>query len=242
MAEDLEQVDTLRRELVANVSHELRTPVAALMAQLENMVDGVSPADAESLGAALHQAERLGRLVTDLLDLSRLEAGAVGLDLATVEVRTLLDDVVAGARLIAPAKDLRFDVDVVPSDLAVPADAKRLDQVLTNLVQNAVRHSPRGGTVRLEAHVESREVVLDVVDEGPGIAREDRSRVFERFTRGNVPAVTGQISTGGTGLGLAIVRWAVQLHGGTVEVADSTIGCDMRVRLPVRPQVRDSHT
>jgi signal transduction histidine kinase len=240
MAEDLEQVDTLRRELVANVSHELRTPVAALMAQLENMVDGVSPADAESLGAALHQAERLGRLVTDLLDLSRLEAGAVGLDLATVEVRGLLDDVVAGARLISPGKNLRFDVDVVPEGLAVTADAKRLDQVLTNLAQNAVRHSPRGGTVRLEARLDGREVVLDVVDEGPGIAHEDRSRVFERFTRGNVPAVTGQISTGGTGLGLAIVRWAVQLHGGTVEVADSTIGCDMRVRLPARPPVRDS--
>ncbi len=120
MAEDLEQVDTLRRELVANVSHELRTPVAALMAQLENMVDGVSPADAESLGAALHQTERLGRLVTDLLDLSRLEAGAVGLDLATGRgPRPAGRRRWPGRGSIAPAKDLRFDVDVVPEDLAV---------------------------------------------------------------------------------------------------------------------------
>lgn len=238
MAEDLEQADTLRRELVANVSHELRTPIAALRAQLENLADGVTPATPETLGAVLAQTERLGRLVTDLLDLSRLEAGAVGLDLRPVDVRLLLDDAVAAAELIAPRKELRFEVDVAPADLTVPADEQRLGQVVTNLVQNAVRHSPRGGTVRLLARREPRDVVIDVVDEGPGIAREDRTRVFERFTRGNVPAVTGQISTGGTGLGLAIVRWAVTLHGGTVEVADSARGADMRVRLPAeRPGV-----
>lgn len=232
MAQDLEQADTLRRELVANVSHELRTPVAAILAQLENMVDEVSPADPETLGAALHQAERLGRLVTDLLDLSRLEAGAVGLDMVPVGVRAMFTDVVTGARLISPAKELEFVVDVEPGDLTVPADSKRLDQVVTNLVQNAVRHSPVGGTVRLTARRSGREVVLDVLDQGAGIARADRARVFERFSRGNVPAVTGQISTGGTGLGLAIVRWAVQLHGGAVEVVDSAVGCDMQVRLP----------
>ncbi|MDO8108614.1 ATP-binding protein [Isoptericola sp. b441] len=235
MAEDLEQADLLRRELVANVSHELRTPVAALQAQLENLVDGVSPADPETLGAALHQTERLGSLVADLLDLSRLEAGAVGLEVAPIQVRELLDDVVQGARLIAPAKELDLAVEVEPGDLTVAGDAKRLDQVVTNLVQNAVRHSPRGGRIALTARREGREVVLDVVDQGPGIPREDRARVFERFTRGNVPAVTGQISTGGTGLGLAIVRWAVQLHGGTVEVVDSDKGCDMQVRLPIQP-------
>lgn len=232
MAEDLEQADLLRRELVANVSHELRTPLAALRAQLENLVDGVSPADPETLGAALHQTERLGRLVTDLLDLSRLEAGAGGLELEPVRLQGLFDDVVEAAALIAPAKNLSFMVDVRPAGLTVSGDAKRLDQVVTNLVQNAVRHSPPGGEVRLTARRDGRDVVLDVIDQGSGIAREDRARVFERFTRGNVPAITGQISTGGTGLGLAIVRWAVQLHGGSIEVVDSDSGCDMQVRLP----------
>ncbi|MCV2394117.1 ATP-binding protein [Actinotalea sp. M2MS4P-6] len=238
MAEDLEQADTLRRELVANVSHELRTPVAALQAQLENMVDGVSPADPETLNAALAQTERLGRLVTDLLDLSRLEAGAVALDIAPVEVATLCDEAVAAARLVAPSKGLTFEVDVEPADLAVPADSQRLHQVLANLLQNAVRHSPRGGVVRVMGAREGRDVVLDVIDQGPGIPKEDRTRVFERFTRGNVPAITGQISTGGTGLGLAIARWAVTLHGGTIEVADSARGCDMRVRLPAEVALR----
>jgi signal transduction histidine kinase len=233
MAEDLEQADALRRELVANVSHELRTPVAALQAQLENMVDGVSAADPDTLQAALSQAERLGRLVTDLLDLSRLEAGAVGLEISEVQLSTLFDDVADAARLIAPAKGLTFEIQVTPPSLAVSADARRLEQVVTNLVQNAVRHSPAGGTVLLTAQRDGREVVLDVLDEGAGIAKEDRARIFERFTRGNAPAITGQISTGGTGLGLAIVRWAVTLHGGSVEVADTVSGCDMRVRLPL---------
>ncbi len=232
MAEDLEQSDTLRRELVANVSHELRTPVAALQAQLENMVDGVTLAEPETLRAALAQTERLGRLVTDLLDLSRLEAGAVALEVAPVGLATLFDEAVAGARLLSPHKGLSFVTEVDPPDLVVPADSQRLHQVLANLLQNAVRHSPREGTIRLTARRSGTDVVLDVVDQGPGVRKEDRTQIFERFTRGNVPAVTGQISTGGTGLGLAIVRWAVTLHGGSVQVADSARGCDMRVRLP----------
>ncbi|NTW38306.1 MAG: HAMP domain-containing protein [Cellulomonadaceae bacterium] len=236
MAGDLEEADTLRRELVANVSHELRTPVAALRAQLENMVDGVSPADPAALEAALAQTERLGRLVTYLLDLSRLEAGAVGLEIAPVPLDAFLDEAADAAEHIAAGKGLRIEVDVEPPTLTVPADAERLHQVVANLLQNAVRHSPTGGTVRLVARPGVDGVVLDVVDEGPGIAAADRERVFERFTRGNAPAKTGQVSTGGTGLGLAIVRWAVGLHGGTVRVADSITGCVMRVTLPTDRQ------
>lgn len=237
MAEDLEQVDTLRREMVANVSHELRTPVAALRAQLENMVDGVTPADGTSLQAALSQVERLGRLVTYLLDLSRLEAGAVALELADLPLGSFLADAVDDVRPVATDKELRFDVDVAPEDLTVPADAERLHQVVTNLLHNAVRHSPDAGLVQVRARRQGRSVVIDVADEGPGIAPQDRERVFDRFQRGNAPAQTGQTSTGGTGLGLSIVRWAVGLHGGTVEVADSATGCVLRVHLPAtRPR------
>lgn len=232
MAQDLEQVDTLRREMVANVSHELRTPVAALQAQLENMVDGVVPADTTTLQAALDQTERLGRLVAYLLDLSRIEAGAVGLDITDVVVADLLRDAAAIAEPLGAAKGLGFEVDVRPPDLTVPADAERLHQVVVNLLHNAVRHSPEGGAVRLEARRTGAAVVIDVVDEGPGIAPADRQRVFQRFTRGNAPAQTGHVSTGGTGLGLAIVRWAVELHGGTVDVADSPTGARLRVTLP----------
>ncbi|HWS57467.1 MAG TPA: HAMP domain-containing sensor histidine kinase [Actinotalea sp.] len=232
MAGDLEQVDALRREMVANVSHELRTPVAALQAQLENMVDGVTDPDPVSLEAALAQTERLGRLVSYLLDLSRLEAGAVGLDVAVVPLADFLAEAAASADMVAFDRRVTIEVRVVPPDLTVPADAERLHQVVANLLHNAVRHSPVGGVVRLEARRQGGSVVLDVADQGPGIARADRQRVFERFARGNAPTQLGQVSTGGTGLGLSIVRWAVGLHGGTVEVADAPTGCVMRVTLP----------
>lgn len=232
MARDLEQVDLLRREMVANVSHELRTPVTALRAQLENMVDGVSEPDQESLQAALAQTERLGRLVAYLLDLSRIEAGAVGLEIAEVALEPFLRDAAASTEPLAAEKHLTVVTAVQPPGLTVPADGERLHQVVANLLHNAVRHSPVGGQIRLEARRAGSMVLLDVVDEGPGIPRPDRSQVFERFSRGNAPAQTGHESTGGTGLGLAIVRWAVQLHGGTVQVADSSTGCVMRVKLP----------
>lgn len=235
MAQDLEHVDLLRREMVANVSHELRTPVTALRAQLENMVDGVVAPDPETLGVALAQTERLGRLVTYLLDQSRIEAGAVGLELTQVPLRPFLHDAAREAGPVGAGKDVRLLVEVDPPDLAVTADPERLHQVVANLLHNAVRHSPAGAAVRLVARrAADGWVVLDVIDAGPGIPPADRRRVFERFTRGNAAAQTGQVSTGGTGLGLAIVRWAVELHGGTVQVADASVGCTMRVRLPDR--------
>ena len=232
MADDLEQADTLRRELIANVSHELRTPVTALQAQLENIVDGVSEADPATMRVALAQTERLGRLVTYLLDLSRVEAGAVGLEITEVPLRAFLEEAAAGAALVGADKGLTFPVDVDPPDLVVPADPERLHQVVANLLHNAVRHSPPDDVVRLVAQPSGRSVRIDVVDNGPGIAAADRLHVFERFVRGNSPALTGQVSTGGTGLGLAIVRWAVELHGGRIEVADTSSGCTMRVTLP----------
>ena len=232
MADDLQQSDRFRRELVANVSHELRTPVAALQAQLENVVDGVVAPDPPLMQAALAQTERLGRLVTYLLDLSRLEAGDVPLDVEDLALREFLQEAADEAALVAGPRRVRFEVSVTPDDLTVPADPERLHQVVANLLHNAVRHSPLDDVVRLVAQQVGGSVRIDVVDNGPGIAAADRAHVFERFVRGNTPAITGQISTGGTGLGLAIVRWAVELHGGHIEVADTPTGCTMRVTLP----------
>lgn len=243
MAEDLAAADGVRREMIANVSHELRTPVAALRAQLENMVDGVVEPDQQMLEDALAMAERLSRLVGSLLDLSRLEAGAVGLDIVDVPVAAFLDDVVAAARIAAEAagRDVRWRTTTTPADLTVPADPERLHQVLTNLLTNAARHSPRGGHVRLAARYDpaADEVVFDVSDEGHGIEPAERERIFERFQRGSGPAQPGAPSTGGTGLGLSIARWAVTLHGGTIGVAESARGATLRVRLPARrPMLR----
>lgn len=217
MASELEQTDRMRRDLVANVSHELRTPVAGLRAQLENLVDGVTEPDPAALEVALAETERLSMLVSHLLDLSRLDAGVVELDREVIELTPFLHEVVDAADLASGGRDVHWIVDVDPADLTVTADAARMHQVIHNLLENAARHSPAGGRIRIStARTEDREGVrIDVHDEGPGIALEDRSRVFERFQRGGYAD-----SSGGTGLGLAIARWAVGLHGGTIEVLD----------------------
>ncbi len=236
MAADLEAADRQRRELIANVSHELRTPISVLRAVLENVVDGVTGPDDAAVKAALTQTERLGRLVEELLDLSRLEAGAVPLDLSDFEVEPFLARAVAEAA--AAGRPVRFALSVEPRGLTVHADQSRLHQVVANLVDNAAKHSPPGGVVRVGAAAPpGGGVRIEVADEGPGIPEGERVRVFERFTRGGSSSEEGgtQPTGGGTGLGLAIARWAVELHGGTIEVAPSTRGALIRVDLPPGP-------
>ena len=233
MADDLATGDLQRRELIANVSHELRTPVAALQAQLENLADGVTPATPAALGSALHQTERLTRLVTYLLDLSRIEAGASDLHPTAVGLADFLEDAVDEVEMLEAGKQLDFVVDVQPEHLTVPVDRDRFQQVVLNLLHNAIRHSPFASTIRISARRRGDKVQIDVADEGPGIAPEDRERIFARFVHGTSPVHVGPgTSGGGTGIGLAIVRWAVALHGGRVEVADSERGATFRVTLP----------
>ncbi|MCF4122375.1 ATP-binding protein [Antribacter sp. KLBMP9083] len=236
MAEDLESVEKTRRDLIANVSHELRTPVAALQAQLENMVDGVAEPTPAALEQALAQTERLTRLVTYLLDLSRIEAGASALSVGQIAVGDFLEDCAQSLSMVEAGKGLNYVVDVTPEDLMLEADAERLHQVITNLLQNAIRHSPQGGVIRLDGYPVDDLVVIEVSDQGPGIAPQDREQIFERFARGShgPVATPGTGTSGGTGIGLAIVRWAVDLHGGHIEVADSAEGATMRVTLPAR--------
>lgn len=234
MAADLQAADRQRRELIANVSHELRTPISALQAVLENLADGVATADPQTLQAALGQTERLGRLVTELLDLSRIDAGTEPLTRTDVELAPLLDSAVAEAAMTE--RDVRFAVDVSPPDAVAWVDRARLHQVLANLLDNAARHSPPGGTVGVRAATgEQGALRLEVTDEGPGIPPAERGQVFDRFYRG---AGDG---TGSTGLGLAIARWAVSLHGGQIDVADARetasserAGCRFVVELPGR--------
>jgi signal transduction histidine kinase len=222
MAADLEAVDRQRRELVANVSHELRTPVSALHAVLENLVDGVATPNAATLRTALEQTGRLSRLVNDLLDLSRVDAGITALDREHVTLLPFLTDAVEEARLFG--RPVEYAVDAAPA-LTVRADRARLHQLVANLLDNASRHSPSGGTVTARASRSPTGIAIEVSDEGPGISEADRASVFERFT-------TDGTSDGGTGLGLAIARWVTSLHHGTIEVADTTSGCLIRASIP----------
>jgi signal transduction histidine kinase len=228
MSAELAATDRVRRDLVANVSHELRTPITALQAKLENLVDGVEAPDRETFETMLAQVERLGRLVQQLLDLSRLEAGVVPLERAAFPVEPLLEHAVREQRLHAPAVDVAVSVE--PANLTADGDPERVHQVIANLLENAVRFTPQGGTVEVRANRSATGVTIEVLDEGPGIPESDRARVFERFYRTD-PARSSR--EGGAGLGLAIARWIVDLHGGDIhpERRDPQ-GCRMVVTLP----------
>ena len=230
MATELEQVDRVRRDLVANASHELRTPIGALQARLENLVDGVEAADQQTLGGLLAQVQRLGDLTEQLLDLSRLESGAVPLDYAELRARGLLERIAADCSSRAAERGVRVEVEVEPPELALHADEQRLRQVVENLLLNAIRHSPLDGEVVLRAAAEDGGARLEVVDQGPGIPPAETERVFERFYRSDRAR---SADDGGTGLGLAIARWIVELHRGSIEVdRDWTSGCRIVVELP----------
>ena len=228
MAADLAEIDRIRRDLIANVSHELRTPITALRAALENLVDGVERPDPQLLHTMLGQVERLGRLVTQLLDLSRLEAGVVPLQKQRFELRPLLEQAVSEAKLHS-VNGIEFTVDATP-ELTLDADAERVHQVVANLLENAVRHSPSDGRIVAAAHRGDGRVQIEVTDEGPGIAAGDAERVFERFYRADAARAS---SDGGSGLGLAIARWIVDMHGGEIRAAaNEPKGCRMIVTLP----------
>ena len=229
MATELEQVDRMRRDLVANVSHELRTPISALRALLENLIDGVEPVERSTLETTLRQVERLGALVEQLLELSKLESGAVPLERRRIDLRPVAEQVVEESQGAADSRGVGLSVEG-DAEVGLRADEHRLHQVVANLVSNAVRHSPRGCVVRLRVVGDDGRALLEVSDEGPGIAAEEAERVFERFYRSD----QGRAATeGGSGLGLAIARWIVELHGGAIRVeAIEPHGCRMVVELP----------
>lgn len=234
MAADLAAADQRRRELIANVSHELRTPITALQGMLENIVDGVADPEPVTLRVALTQTERLAHLVTDLLDLSRLDAGVVPLRRVRLDVGDFLDQVVAQAAVTATGagREVRFQVRPPVTPLTVHADPGRLHQVFANLLDNSARHSPPGGLVLVTAGQQAEHLRFEVSDEGDGIPPEERDLVFERFTRGD------RARGGGTGLGLAIAHWVVEMHGGRIAVVDPVpdggpTGCRIQVDLPL---------
>jgi signal transduction histidine kinase len=212
MSAELAHLDRLQRDLIADAAHELRTPISALRASLENAVDGVQDADPRAL---LHQVERLGRLADQLLDLSRLEAGAAALERSPYAV----------ARLADGCEDVTVDV---AADLRGVGDAQLLRQVVTNLVDNAHRHAPGTPVVLRARSAVGGGLRLEVEDRGPGLAPDEVDRVFDRFAR-----TDRSRSVPGSGLGLAICRSIVELHGGAIRAEPAVPhGCRIVVELP----------
>ena len=219
MTEELERADQQRRNLTADVAHELRTPLHIIQGNLEGVLDGVYEPTPEHIEATLDETRLLARLVTDLHTLSLADAGQLSLNLEPVNVADLLADVATSFSGQAEAQgvQLRVETAVLPPNTHIQGDAGRLDQVLSNLVVNALRHTPADGRVTLSAKLVDDGVQIQVTDTGEGISEEDLPFVFERFWRGD-RARTHSGGAGG-GLGLAIVKQMVVAHNGRITVS-----------------------
>jgi two-component system OmpR family sensor kinase/two-component system sensor histidine kinase BaeS len=218
MVEELEAADRQRRNLTADVAHELRTPLQIIQGNLEGILDDVYEPTEEHISATLDETRLLARLVDDLRILSLAESGQLALVREPVDVAELLADVQTSfsGQAEAAGIELRVETDQGASPMTIVGDVARLDQVLGNLVTNALRHTPRGGTIRLSAEPLDGGVRLTVSDSGVGIPPGNLPSVFDRFWKGD--RARSHASDGGSGLGLAIVQQLVRAHGGGVSV------------------------
>lgn len=226
-------MEASRRQLVAWVSHDLRTPLSGIRAMVEALEDGVVD-DPETVTRYLRtirqESDRLTQLVDDLFELSRIQAGALALDLERVGLGDLVSDAIAAAGIAADARGVVLLGSMPDPAPQVEASIPDLGRVIRNLLDNAIRHTPRGGAVRVEATTVGDHAVLSVQDSCGGIPTNEIDRVFDLAFRGDAARTPG---SGGGGLGLAIARGLVEAHQGDIAVANETDGCRFTVRLPV---------
>jgi two-component system, OmpR family, phosphate regulon sensor histidine kinase PhoR len=229
---ELRRLERVRQDFVANVSHEFRTPLTAIQGFAETLLTGAleDPANRRRFVEIIRDhATRLARLTEDLLELSRIEAGELKLEFQPVSVQQLVDSCVETVSLKAGAKQLDLKVAVSENLPDVRGDANRLQEVLQNLLDNAVQYTSPGGTIEVTAANGNHQIVFTVADTGIGIPQAEQSRIFERFYR--VDAARSR-EAGGTGLGLSIARHIVEVHGGRIWV-ESTVGEGSRFHFSV---------
>jgi signal transduction histidine kinase len=226
-----DSADAARRNLVASISHDLRTPLAALRLMLAAIEDEVVDADTRTRYlATMHTHVRaLGSMIDDLFELSRLEAGDLDWSIRQVELSELVDETVAAMRVEAEAKGVAVAAELGALPRPARADPERLQRVLFNLIQNAIRHTPADGSVTVRAEPAGDWVEIEVADTGAGIPREDRERLFQPFVRGQL----GAGGAGGAGLGLVISKAIVEAHGGRIWLAESDVGTRVRFVIPM---------
>ncbi len=222
-------LDASRRELVAWVSHDLRTPLAGIRAMAEALEDSVATDPARYHRQMRIEVDRLAGLVDDLFELSRIQSGTLRLSTSLVPVADLVSDALASVDALAKARGVRL-VGQPGGPIVVRADGRELSRVLTNLVINAIRHTPADGTVAVLAGRSADDAVLEVTDGCGGIPEPDLARLFDVGWRGTPARTPGP--DGGAGLGLAIARGIVEAHDGSLTVANTGHGCRFQIRLP----------
>jgi len=232
---ELRRLETLRRDFVANVSHELRTPIAAIRAAAETLEDGAiddPEAARDFLGMIARHGDRLHQLVEDLLELSRIEAQKLDLQAIPVDARELIDHMISLYTLSAARREVLLEARACPADLTLSTDRRALEQILSNLIDNALKYASRGSRVTLSVAEKEGEVRIAVADTGPGIAAKHLPRLFERFYR--VDRGRSR-DVGGTGLGLSIVKHLTEALGGHVTVESLPgVGSTFTIHLPVK--------
>jgi signal transduction histidine kinase len=215
------EIEEARRQLVAAASHDLRTPLASLRLLVESIDDGVATGETRDryLKEIRTHVGVLSDLIDDLFELSRIEAGDISWTLRQVELHDLIGDTVAAMRAPADERGVSIAADLPPGELVASANAEKVQRVLFNLIQNAIRHTPADGSVTVRASASGGNVEVEVADNGEGVPAGDGERVFEAFYRGD--AARGE---DGAGLGLAISRAIVEAHGGRIWLEDGMPG------------------
>ena len=231
MADAIERDRDLERQLIGDVAHELRTPLMAIQATVEAIQDGVFEADQEHMGTISSETRRLGRLVEALLRLNRLENGTTELKIETIDLSELVSGLAMSQEALIESSGLSLLTDI-EDDIYIEGDRDLIHQAVVNLMSNAVRYTPEGGSISVELRRDNGYASVSVADTGVGIAEKDLKKVFSRFWR----ADTARSNSGGLGIGLALVREVVDQHRGTVSV-DSTLGegSTFTLNLPLSP-------
>jgi signal transduction histidine kinase len=232
MADSLQKAEVLRRDMTADIAHELRTPLAVMRGNLEAMLDGVYPPDAEHLQPVLNQVHLLTRLVEDLRTLALAEAGQLPLSKRPIDLGHLIETTLASFQAEAATQRVTLTAHALDPLPAIGLDPDRVQQTIGILIANALRHTPADGSIKITLHHDKVQAIIEVTDSGAGIPPGDLPHVFERFYRADKSRAR---ESGGSGLGLAIAKSIVQAHGGSIN-ASSELGKGTLVRftLPLK--------
>jgi signal transduction histidine kinase len=230
MSAELSRSINARKQMTADIAHELRTPLSLILGHAEAVHDGVLPPSTENFEIIREEATRLEHLINDLRTLSLADAGELSMQMETIEPQRLVQEVSALYQYQAQKKNITFETEIAPDLPMIEVDPGRMTQVLTNILDNAMRHTPEGGRILFAAKKVEDMVELSVQDSGPGLDIEDADRIFERLYRADPSRYR---EDGGSGLGLAIAKSIVQAHGGQISAeSEPGSGLKIRIRLP----------